>query len=460
MPGIDETKNTFRVRQLPPALFDPNTFYTISISPGVMLVNGKRLDDGKTATQTILFDKLNFPDKKTVTEWIKEHAEYKLNEIELMSFESEYSNIPARGTFSEYQIYPVDISSEPQKDKIPSKVFVAREGQFIHRRGVTKQDLIEINENFKNRVTGLDTDFDYDHKEDIAKGRKAAGWVEYLEFGDIYVDGNIKTALFAVPKWTPEAAKAIQEGEYKYTSPELVFNWTHPEKGTKHGTVLRSVAILNKPQFPNQPALSLKETTPNADTKKESEAVKKMDKFFKELLSKNSVKFSDSDSEEVITSKFKDFVEGVIAEKESLKVKFAEAETAKAEAVKAKEAAESEIKTFKEKETAEKVEKLCEKAITKMPKATIDGWFKDYAVKDLEGATKALETMPDAKFSDGNGVSGESGDVDSAHSAYEKAVFAEVEELAKKKGITDETAKFALYAEASVNVSEKFKEAK
>lgn len=462
MPGIEEKKNTWRVRQLPPALFDNSTFYTITIAPGIMLVNGKRLDDNKTAVQTILFDKENYPEKKNVIDWIKEHPEYKYNEAEKINYESfisEFTNIPVRGTFSEYQIYPSNTqNNDDTLPRIPSKVFVAREGQFIHRRGVSKQDLIDIVENFKNRVTGLDTDFDYDHKEDIAKGRKAAGWVKDIEFRDLWVDGQIKQALFASPEWTPEAAKAIQEREYRYTSPELVFNWTHPETGKKHGTVLRSVAILNKPQFPNQPALSLKEVTADVNTKKESEENKKMDKFFKELLGKNSVKFSDSDSEEVISSKFKEFVENVIAEKDDLKVKFSEAETAKADALKAKEAAENEVKKFKEAETVAKVELLCEKAITKMPKAVVDGWFKEYAAKDLTSAEKYLELMPDAKFNDGVGTGNGNGESKTDEEKFNDAVFEERERLAKEKGITDVNAKYSLTAEASINVSEKFKE--
>ena len=462
MPGIDEEKNTWKVRQVPPALFDPSTFYTVSISPGIMLVNGKRLDDNKTAVQTILFDKENYPDKKNVIAWIKEHPEYKYNEAEKINYESfisEFTNIPVRGTFTEYQIYPKPIQNDDDTlPHIPSKVFVAREGQFIHRRGITKQDLVEIVENFKNRVTGLDTDFDYDHKEDIAKGRKAAGWVRDIEFQDMYVDGQIKQALFASPEWTPEAAKAIQEREYRYTSPELVFNWTHPETGKKYGTVLRSVAILNKPQFPNQPALSLKEVTADANTKKESEENKKMDKFFKELLGKNSVKFSDSDSDEVISAKFKDFVEGVIAEKEALKVKFAEVETAKAEAIKAKETAETELNKFKEAEVKATVERLCEKAITKMPKAKIDGWFREYATKDVVSAEKYLELTPDAEFNKGTGTGNGNGETKDADTKFHEAVVEERERLAKERGITDVNAKYSLTAEASINVSEKFKE--
>ena len=132
--------------------------------------------------------------------------------------------------------------------------------------------------------------------------------------------------------------------------------------------------------------------------------------------------------------------------------------TEKADALKAKETAETELNKFKEAEVKATVEKLCEKAITKMPKAKIDGWFREYATKDTASAEKYLELTPDAEFNKGTGTGSEDGSTKTADEKFHDAVIEEREKIAKERGITDVNAKYSLTAEASLNVSEKFKE--
>lgn len=90
----------------------------------------------------------------------------------------------------------------------------------------------------KNKVRGTALDIDYDHKQDPAKGAVAAGWVNDAE---VRPDG-----LYLNVKWTPAARTALEQGEYRYFSPEFDDEWTDG-KGTKHTDVLFGGALTNRP---------------------------------------------------------------------------------------------------------------------------------------------------------------------------------------------------------------------
>jgi hypothetical protein len=96
--------------------------------------------------------------------------------------------------------------------------------------------------NFAMSVTaktrGVDLDIDYDHKQDPAKGSKAAGWVKGAE---ARADG-----LYLNVDWTADAAKALAAKEYRYFSPEFDDEWTDPA-GTKHQDIIFGGALTNRP---------------------------------------------------------------------------------------------------------------------------------------------------------------------------------------------------------------------
>lgn len=313
-------------------------------------------------------------------------------------------------------------------------VLIAREATFIHRRGITKKDLQLIKDNFDNNVIGMQVDFDYDHKEDVSKGRKAAGWIKSIEFGEVEADGKKHAALFAIPEWTPEAQRSIKDGEYKYTSPELYWEWKHPESGKKYNSVLRSVAILNRPQIPGQPSILLSEA-------KITKEVFKVEKI-KKLLEKNhAAKFAEEVTEDAIVEKFSEILqakdEAVKAkekEVEEAKVKFTELEKTKAEA-------DAQIATFKEaaeKAAAEKyaadVVAIVEKAKEKLPPAVAEGMFKALAEKDLDAATKHLDSIT-SKFGDvkAEGLNDEGGVAKEIDEATGVAKMREA--IAKERGV-------------------------
>jgi len=315
-------------------------------------------------------------------------------------------------------------------------VLIAREASFIHRRGITKDDLKLMKENFDNNILGLRVNFDYNHKDDDV----AAGWIKSIDFGEVEVDGKKLAALFAVPEWTPRAKQAIKDGEYSYTSPEIFWEWLNPESGKKFKSVLRSVAILNRPQIPGQPTIKFSE----AKIKQEET---KVDKVKKMLEEKFGAKFSDEAvSEDTVISKFTEIIKSKdeAAEKtgkelEDLKAKFATLEATKS-------ADEKELAKFKEQidkiETdrkAEKVEALVEVAKTKMPPAMAEGMFRSLAVANYDEAKKDLDAITDT-FGDTKGTG-------SANNPAEVSeIDKEVEGVSKMKA--------TMAAEQGVKVSE------
>lgn len=90
----------------------------------------------------------------------------------------------------------------------------------------------------KQKTRGTDLDIDYDHKQDPSKGDKAAGWVKDAE---VRADG-----LYLNVNWTPSAAQALKDGEYRYFSPEFDDEWTDAQ-GVKHTDILFGGALTNRP---------------------------------------------------------------------------------------------------------------------------------------------------------------------------------------------------------------------
>jgi hypothetical protein len=295
-------------------------------------------------------------------------------------------------------------------------VMIAREANFIHRRGITMADLLLMKENFDNNVLGLDAYFDFNHDE-----TKPAGWIKSVELGETKVDGKTYAALFAVPEWNPDGQEALKGGKYKYVSPEIFWEWLHPETGKKYKSVLRSVAILNRPQIPGQPSIKFSEVLAGADREdvqneddntKEATMFKKLKEFAAKIF---GAKFGAEDvtEEQIIAAfeeKFKkdadaakltsDELKKTADELADLKVKYTAIEGGSES--KFKEALEKIESKFNEKleemkksSFAEKVTALVEKAKEeKLTPAEADGWFKELCQKDLALAEKTFASLP------------------------------------------------------------------
>lgn len=319
--------------------------------------------------------------------------------------------------------------------KIGERVMVAREADFKHRRGINKRALMQMKENFDKNVIGLQIDFDYSHKEDPAKGQKAAGWIKSLEFGETEVGGVKYAALFAVPEWTPEASKAIEDREYQYVSPEIFWEWTHPESGEKFTNVLRSVAILNRPQLTGQPSIKLSEAE---IPKKEEFKVDKLKEFAEKEL---GAKFTEKEvTEDMIVSAFSaklaahsELVAKKDADIKSLNDKYSALESTKSEAEKEMSKFKEELEQIKKDAYAEKVKSIVEEAKeSKLSPAEADGWFKELADKDIDLAKKALKDMPD-RISKSAKMTEKKVDAGTIE-AEEKEIEAKMKEIATERG--------------------------
>jgi len=92
--------------------------------------------------------------------------------------------------------------------------------------------------NFKKNVRGIMLDIDYAHKNDAAKGGKAAGWIVGLDQRD---DG-----LWGLVSLTGEARKEVEDGAWKYMSAEYQDSWVDA-KGASHVDVLFGASLTNRP---------------------------------------------------------------------------------------------------------------------------------------------------------------------------------------------------------------------
>jgi phage I-like protein len=102
----------------------------------------------------------------------------------------------------------------------------------------------------KNKTRGIVPDIDYDHKEDPAKGRQAAGWADDAEVRN---DG-----LYLHVDWTPDAVADIKNKKYRYFSAEFTDTWTDPT-GKVHQDVLMGGGLTNRPFMKNLMPVNLSE---------------------------------------------------------------------------------------------------------------------------------------------------------------------------------------------------------
>lgn len=101
---------------------------------------------------------------------------------------------------------------------------------------ITPERVQRFAANVQMKVRGQDLDIDYDHKADT---RVAAGWVSDAQARP---DG-----LWIKVAWTPTARQKLEDGEYRYFSPEFVDEWVHPKTGLLFKDVLFGGALTNRP---------------------------------------------------------------------------------------------------------------------------------------------------------------------------------------------------------------------
>jgi hypothetical protein len=138
-------------------------------------------------------------------------------------------------------------------DGARSWIQLARVGSFQSSRygrfEIATDDLRMMAQNFRPATTPID----YDHLSNEPKRPGdgiAAGWLQQVELRD----GG--ATLWGLVAWTPDAAKYIANGEYRFISPSFVKD-ARDAFGNELGTKLIAAALTNMPFLPSMAAVTL-----------------------------------------------------------------------------------------------------------------------------------------------------------------------------------------------------------
>ncbi len=122
---------------------------------------------------------------------------------------------------------------------------------------ITPQVGIQFKSHFDSGTLGRDHLINYDHGGDPAKGGKAAGQILDIEPRD---DG-----IYYKVQFTDVAKAEIQNGEWRYLSPEYDDYYLDPESGDVFENVPFDLALTNTPFFKGMPPLNFSEVYEFAD---------------------------------------------------------------------------------------------------------------------------------------------------------------------------------------------------
>jgi phage I-like protein len=114
----------------------------------------------------------------------------------------------------------------------------------------TRERLERFAENIRRRARGIDLAIDYEHRQDPAKGHKAAGWIT-----DAEVRGD---GLWIAASFTDEARREVRAGHWRYLSPEYLDTWTD-NQGRNWQDVLLGAALTNRPFLKDLAAVAASE---------------------------------------------------------------------------------------------------------------------------------------------------------------------------------------------------------
>lgn len=128
----------------------------------------------------------------------------------------------------------------------------------------------DFKKNFDSGAYGIAPAINYNH--DMFD--KAAGWIKSVDIRELEEDAKLSSSKkrYAIDlgvEWTPAAAKAIRDGEYRYFSIEFAFDYKNSETGKVTKNVITGGALTNKP-FLKGTVLELQEV---AENKKEVESM-------------------------------------------------------------------------------------------------------------------------------------------------------------------------------------------
>jgi phage I-like protein/cation transport regulator ChaB len=143
--------------------------------------------------------------------------------------------------------------SEPNSD-----IEIMKVGSWSHPKygnfQITEDNLNGFIRSFQENVRGIEIAIDLEHGETSHKGA-AIGWIKNLK------KDNEK--LLAEIEWTDLGKSMVQSKQYKYFSPEFVFQYTDLETNKKFNDVLMGGSLTNKPFIKNMAQVLLSEEVYN-----------------------------------------------------------------------------------------------------------------------------------------------------------------------------------------------------
>lgn len=122
---------------------------------------------------------------------------------------------------------------------------------------VTKKTIKDVVQNFEENRRGIDLCVDENHEPD----HKALGW-----YKEVFADDGGRAA-YAKIELTKKGADLLNEGAYKYFSPEICFHKTDEESGDLITNLLVGGAFTNRPFFKGmQPLMATEGAAANEKT--------------------------------------------------------------------------------------------------------------------------------------------------------------------------------------------------
>jgi hypothetical protein len=110
---------------------------------------------------------------------------------------------------------------------------------------ITVDKLERFVKNFNDNVRGQEIAIDFEHGQDSAKGKKAAGWYKEFDIRPSSEDASVP-ALFTRVEFTDEAKKEVKDKQWKYFSLDWYDEW-EDTSGAKHEDVVIGGGLTNRP---------------------------------------------------------------------------------------------------------------------------------------------------------------------------------------------------------------------
>ena len=139
-----------------------------------------------------------------------------------------------------------------------SDIEIMRTGSWSHPKygnfQIEESNLDGFVKNFNENVRGIDIAIDLEHGETQHKNA-AVGWIKKLK--------KDNKRLLAEIEWTNLGKDKIKSKEYKYFSPEFLFDYTDLETNKKFNDVLMGGSLTNRPFIKNMAQVLLSEDVYN-----------------------------------------------------------------------------------------------------------------------------------------------------------------------------------------------------